>query len=213
MNITWHGISCFRLSSRGMATVVTDPYTPEAVGYPTLSLRGQIVTICQDTPLYNNVSAVRGRQRVINSPGEYEIGGVFITAVRTNGKKRKTDELRNTLHVFDYDGVSIAHLGNLYRVPSQAQIEALGTVHIALVPVGGGAGLNAAKAAEVVSLIEPGIVIPMHYSTPGCTLSLDPLNKFLKEMGLGEIQPIDELSITASSIPDDTRVIVLTRQG
>jgi hypothetical protein len=34
-----------------------------------------------------------------------------------------------------------------------------------LVPVGGGGGLNAAKAAEVISLLEPNIVIPMHYAT------------------------------------------------
>ena len=64
-------------------------------------------------------------------------------------------------------GVTVAHLGDLRRVPSQTEIEALGNVHVALVPVGGGGGLTAAKAVEVISLLEPGIVIPMHYSIPG----------------------------------------------
>jgi len=104
----------------------------------------------------------------------------------------------------------VAHLGNLKRVPSQSQVEALGTVHVALVPVGGENTFNAAKAAEVISLLEPGIVIPMHYSTPESKLQLDPLSKFLKEMGLGDITPENELSVTASSIPHETQVVVLS---
>ena len=213
MKITWHGHSCFRLSSRGLATVVTDPYDEKVVGYGPLNLRGQLVSISQDSPAYNNDGAVKSKQRLITGPGEYEIGNVFITAVRTNGSNRKKDELRNTLYVFDYEGVSVAHLGNLDRVPSQSQVEALGTVHVALVPVGGGEGLNAAKAAEVISLLEPGIVIPMHYGTPKCKIKLDPLSKFLKEMGLGTIQPVEELSVTPSSVPTETQVVVLDYQA
>ncbi|MBM3144784.1 MAG: MBL fold metallo-hydrolase [Chloroflexi bacterium] len=213
MKITWHGLSCFRLSARGLATVVTDPYDEEVVGYGPLNLRGHIVSISQDSPAYNNEGAVQSKQRVINGPGEYEIGGVFITAVRTNGEdKCKKNELPNTLYVFDYEGVTVAHLGNLNRVPSQSQVEALGTVNIAMVPVGGGEGLNAAKAAEVISLLEPGIVIPMHYGTPECKIKLDQLSKFLKEMGLGTIKSDEELNVTASSVPEETQVVVLKYQ-
>jgi L-ascorbate metabolism protein UlaG (beta-lactamase superfamily) len=214
MNIAWHGHSCFRLTSRGLATVVTDPYDHEVVGFNPLSLRAHIVTVSQDTPAYNNASAVKAKQRVLRGPGEYEIGGVFITAVRTNGSNKKDkNELPNILYVFDYDGVTVAHLGNLFRVPHQSQVEALGTVNIALVPVGGGQGLNAAKAAEVISLLEPGIVIPMHYSTPDSKLKLAPLDKFLKEMGLGEVNTEEELSVTGTSIPTETQIIVLDYQS
>ena len=210
MEITWHGLSCFRLTERGLATVVTDPYDHNIVGFSPLKLRGDIVTISHAAPGHNFESAVKSKQRVINGPGEYEIGSVFITAVQTNGKKRDKDELRNTLYVFDYDGLTVAHLGDLNRVPSQAQVEALGNVNIALVPVGGGRGLNAAKAAEVVSLIEPGIVIPMHYHLPQGKLDLDPLDKFLKEMGLGQVEPQPSLKVSRSSVPTETRVEVLS---
>jgi len=214
MKITWHGHSCFRLSARGLATVVTDPYDHKIVGYQALSLRGHIVSISQDDPAYNHEAVVKSKDRILRGPGEFEIGNVFITAVSTNGgAKRKKDELKNTLYVFDYEGVSVAHLGNLHRVPSQSQVEALGTVNIALVPVGGAGGLNAAKAAEVISLLEPGIVIPMHYAHDKCKIKLDPLSKFLKEMGLGKISPTEELNITQSSIPGETQVIVLDYQG
>jgi len=148
MKITWYGHACFRMVSRGLAAVVTDPYDHKVVGYKALNLRGTVVTVSQDLPNYNNISAVKSNPRVLKGPGEFEIGNVFITAVRTNGKKRNTDEMRNTLYVFDFDGISVAHLGNMHRVPSQSQIEALGTVNVALVPIGGYGGLNAAKAVE-----------------------------------------------------------------
>lgn len=125
MEITWYGHSCFRLTERGLATVVTDPFDTDVIGYEALKLKGDIVTVSHDAPGHNYVSAVKGKSHTITGPGEYEIGGVFITGVQTNGHtKRDSDELKNTLYVFDYMGVTIAHLGDLRRVPSQAEIEA-----------------------------------------------------------------------------------------
>lgn len=210
MEITWYGHSCFRLSERGMANVVTDPFDHEAVGYEPLKLRADIITISHDVPGHNYVKGVRGQKHILTGPGEYEIGDVFITGVQTNGKKRNSDELSNTLYVFDYEGINIAHLGDLQRVPTQTEIEALGTVDVALVPVGGGGGLNAAKAAEVVSLLEPGIVIPMHYGTAASKIKLAPVGKFLKEMGLSDIKPEASLKVTRGSIPTETRVVILS---
>lgn len=210
MEITYHGLSCFRISERSMATIVTDPYDHNAVGLEPLKIKGDIVTVSHDAPGHNFVSAVKGRSHVIDGPGEYEIGGVFITAVQTNGRgKRTTEEPRNTLYVFDFEGVTVAHLGDLRRVPSQSEVEELGEVHVALVPVGGGGGLNAAKAAEIVSLLEPRIVIPMHYQIPGTTLKLSPLGKFLKEMGVGNVKAEPSLKVTSSSLSGESRVVVL----
>lgn len=211
MEITWYGHSCFRLTERGMATVVTDPYDHTVVGYEKLNLKGDIVTVSHDAPGHNFVSAVKGRSRVLTTPGEYEIGGVFITGIQTDGhSKREADETRNILYVFDYEGITVAHLGNINRVPSQTEVEALGNVHVALVPVGGGTSLAAAKAAEIISLLEPGIVIPMYYGTPASAVKLAPLDKFLKEMGLGDIEPQPSLKVTRSTVPEETRVVVLS---
>ena len=192
-----------------MAAVVTDPYNHQVVGYGLLKLTANIVSVSHDAPGHNNLKVVKGTTRLINGPGEYEIGGVFITGVQTNARQRAKNGMRNTLFAFDYDGVTVAHLGDLQRMLTQTEMEALGTVNVALVPVGGGGGLNAAKAAEVISLLEPGIVIPMHYKTKDTTLNLEPLNKFLKEMGLGEVEPVASLKVIRSSIPDETRVVVL----
>ena len=210
MEITWYGHSCFRIMERGMASVVTDPYDHNTVGYAPLKLWADIVSISQDEPVHNFVSAVKGKPYLIIGPGEFEIGGVFITAVQTDGRgQKKSQESRNTLYVFDYESVTVAHLGNLRSVPSQTEIEALGQVNVALVPVGGGNGLSAANAGEVVSMLEPGIVIPMQFSTPDTTVNLEPLSKFLKEMGAGTLTPEPVLKISKSTIPSETRIMIL----
>ncbi|MEJ5313159.1 MULTISPECIES: MBL fold metallo-hydrolase [Anaerolinea] len=213
MEIFWYGHSCFRLVERGMASIVTDPFDHRVVGYEPLKLRADVVTISHDSPSHNYVDGVKGTSHVITGPGEYEIGGVFITGVQTNHRNGKEDTPRNTLYVFDYNGINVAHLGDLNHVPSQTEVESLGTVHIALVPVGDGSSLNASRAAEVISLLEPNIVIPMHYHTPACNLKLDSLNKFLKEMGLSEIETLPSLKISGTAgLPEETRVIVLDYQ-
>jgi len=215
MEIGWYGHSCFRLSERGMATVVTDPYDNRAIGYGALKLKADIVTISHDAPGHNNAETVKGSSHVIRGPGEFEIGGVFITGVQTDAAgaaKKGREAPPNILYVFDYDGIAVAHLGDLRRVPSQAEVEALGTVNIALVPVGGGGGLNASTAAEVVSLLEPNLVLPMHYATPEARVPLESLGKFLKEMGLGKQESQASLKVTRSSLPQEMRVVVLDYQ-
>ncbi len=211
MEITWYGHSCFRITERNLATVVTDPYDHRAVGYDPLKLKADIVTVSHTAPGHDYLPAVKGEPFTITGPGEFEIGGVFITGVQTNGHTKKTqDEPRNTLYLIEYNGINVLHLGAINRVPTQTEVEALGPVQIVLTPVGGGSGLNAAKAAEIISLLEPNLVIPMHYLTPQSTIQLDPLNKFLKEMGLNAVATQPSLKVTSvNALPEETQVVVL----
>ncbi|HSR47905.1 MAG TPA: MBL fold metallo-hydrolase [Anaerolineales bacterium] len=211
MEITWYGMSCFRLVERGLATVVTDPFD-SSVGLAVPKLRADVITISHDAPGHNNTAAVKGERRVVQGPGEFEIGGVFITGIAMNAPSTKKGNGRpNTLYVLDYEGLTIAHLGDLAYVPTQPEIEGLGSVDIALVPVGGGGALNPSQAVEVVSLIEPKLVIPMHYKTGKETAKLGPVARFLSEMGTGESQALDSLKATKSSLSDETQVILLER--
>ncbi|CAG1014391.1 hypothetical protein ANAEL_04967 [Anaerolineales bacterium] len=213
MEITWYGHSCFRLTERNFVTVVTDPFDSKAIGYDPLKLKAEIVTVSHDAPGHNFSDAVKGTTHVLTGAGEFEIGGVFITAVQMDGAVKKSkDKVRNTVYVFDYDGLTVAHLGDLQQIPTQSEIELLGTVNVALVPVGGGNSLNAAKAAEVVSMLEPNIVVPMHYATPDSKIKLDEINKFLKEMGLGKQEAQPALKVTRTSLPAETHVAVLQYQ-
>lgn len=214
MEIVWYGLSCFRLTERGMASVVVDPFD-DSIGYGALRLKADIVCVSHDAAGHNCVEAVKGEKRIIRGPGEFEIGGVFITGLATHhgkdggGKKKSERKDANTLYLFDFNGLTVAHMGDLDYVPTQQEIENLGAVDVALVPVGGGGGLNASQAAEVISLLEPSIVVPMHYRTSELSLKIDTLNKFLKEMGLSTSKAQESLKITRSDLPEETHVIVL----
>ena len=211
MEITWHGHSCFRISDRGQASVVCDPYDSREVGYQPLKLKAEIVTISHESPKHSYLKGIKGEPYVIRTAGEYEVGGVFITGLRTDMKRRKdSPDKINTLFLIIYNGINIIHLGDMIQVPSQAEVESLGPVHVALVPVGGNGGLNAAKAVDAISLFEPNIVIPMHYATPDTKLKLEPIGKFLKDMGLSTVETVPSLRITSpTSLPEDTQVVVL----
>ena len=198
-----------------MLAVVADPFDASTGDEPP-KLRADVVTITRDDPAHNNVSAVVGAQRgdvrIVRGPGEYEMGGVFITGVSMKTESKKGMPLQHgTVYTFNFDGLTVVHLGGLSFVPSQAQVEALETVDVLLVPIGGGDGLNAAQASEIISLIEPSIVVPMNYHTAGAqdNRKLDTAGKFLKEMGLSEAKTQDVLKVTKSSLPEDTQVILL----
>ncbi|MDX1523085.1 MAG: MBL fold metallo-hydrolase, partial [Anaerolineae bacterium] len=105
--------------------------------------------------------------------------------------------------------IKCCHLGDLNQVPTQSQVEDMGDIDVLFVPVGGQKALNATQAAEVISLIEPYVVIPMHYHLPNITIKFDSVDKFLKEMGVSSSETTDTLKLTKSSIPDETQVIVL----
>jgi L-ascorbate metabolism protein UlaG (beta-lactamase superfamily) len=214
MEVTWYGHSCFRLRDRD-ATVVTDPFDKN-LGYELPRVRADIVTVSHDHPHHNHTNAARGEFKVVDSPGEYEIKSVFITGIATHpsGRRRRDtsngdgDDKRNVIFVFEFDGLIVCHLGDL----AQTQVEALSNVDVLLVPVGGSTSLNAAQAAEIISLIEPFIVIPMHYKTSAISLKLDGVSKFLKEMGTPRIEPTDVLKVTKSSLPQETQVVVLNHK-
>jgi L-ascorbate metabolism protein UlaG (beta-lactamase superfamily) len=209
MEISWYGHSCFRLSERGKATIVMDPFD-DSIGYTVPKLKADVVTVSHDARGHSNVASIKGLQRdPITGPGEYEIGGVFIVGASMHNTKTDPPKY-NVAYMFDYDGLNIVHLGDLDHVPAQSTIETMGSVDIVLVPVGGGGALNATQAAEVVSMLEPGIVIPMHYKTDESVLEyLEPVDRFLKEMGVSRIQQEETLKITKGSLPEQTQIVVL----
>jgi len=214
VDIDWFGHSCFRLREQGV-TIITDPYD-RTLGYNMPRTRADIVTVSHDAPGHSGISAVKGDAKVLSKPGEYEVRGIFITGVQTwlevvKGQPKE----ENVIFVFEFADLTVCHLGDLSKVLSQAQVEALPDIDVLLVPVGGHGALDADKAAEVISLLEPRIVIPMHYLTPVSTAELEPLTKFLKEMGVaGEQTPQESLRVVRSDLPEETQIVVLDyKQG
>lgn len=207
--ITWLGHACFRIKGKD-ATIITDPYD-KSLGLGTLNQKAEIVTISHEHPHHNTLTGVKGEPFVIRGPGEYEVRGVFITGVWSYADKEGGKEQgRNNIFLFHLDDLVVCHLGALGHTLNSHQLEALGDVDVVMVPVGGHSSLSATKASEVISQLEPKIVIPMHYNTGrGESVDLDNLDKFMKEMGLKEYTPQDKLSIKSSDLDETTQVVVL----
>jgi L-ascorbate metabolism protein UlaG (beta-lactamase superfamily) len=217
VEITWFGHSCFRLRNREVS-IITDPFDASAgLGVPRLT--ADIVTVSCHHPHHNHALSVHGDARLIDSPGEYEIRAVFITGTATYPPRRPAPPddpalQRNIVFVFEFGQLTVCHLGALTHMPPQEQVQALNMVDVLIVPVGGGErSLNATRAAETVSLVEPKLVIPMHYRTDEMALPLDGVDKFLKEMGIGRVEPVDGVKVSENSLPQETQVVVLRPPG
>jgi L-ascorbate metabolism protein UlaG (beta-lactamase superfamily) len=208
MDITWLGHSCFRL--RGShATVITDPYSP-GLGYSLGKPTARIVTVSHQHPGHCYVQGVGGQPKEVSRPGEYEISGVLIIGIATfhdgeRGRKRG----KNTVYLMEIDEISVCHLGDLGHVLTNEQVEEIGNVDVLLLPVGGVSTINAPMAAEVVRQLEPKAVIPMHYKTQALSWELEPVERFLKEIGAKQVNSQPKLSITKSNLPDSSQVFLL----
>jgi len=208
MELSWYGLSCFRITEKGNASVVTDPFD-SAVGITLPDTKAEIVTISHDASGHNYADAVSETRQIFTGPGEYELGNVFITGIASFND----DGERNVHYVYRFNHITIAHLGDLSTVPTKAQLESLGNVNVLLLPVGGGKSLTASQAAEVVSILAPSYVIPMHYKTDGVKLDLEPIDRFMKEFGVADdLEKVDSFKLTSSTMPETTQIVLLNQK-
>ena len=206
--IKWFGHACFRLRARD-ATILTDP-VPRSFGYKIDKQRADIVTLSHDDPGHTAMELFSNSPKLVSGPGEYEMNDVFITGIRTyHDEQNGAERGRNTAYLYQLEDIIVCHLGDLGHALTEEQVESLSSVDVLIVPVGGGTVLDAAKAAEVVGQLEPKMVIPMQYQTAAGDRQRDPVDRFLKEMGVNDIAPRDKLVLRASDLRETTEVVVL----
>ncbi len=212
MELVWYGSGCFRITERGYPAVITDPFTEDNPYIILPHAPSEIVTSSRiiEEPRNAQWKAVSGVMHTIAGPGEYEIGNVFITGVASyRQKKANTSPFNNVIYTIKQGGVTVCHFGECGLIPTQSQIETLGHINILLIPVGISGGITPAMASEIVSMIEPDIVIPTHYALPGQTLSLNPVTPFLKLMGVETPTPAPQLRVAPNVFPGATQVVLL----
>src|SRR4030042_406738 len=208
MDITWLGYSCFRIKGKE-ATVITDPYPP-GMGYSLGRPQADIVTVSHSHEGHSYTQGVSGDYRVIKGPGEYEIKETFITGIATWHDADQGQKLgKNTVYLLELDGITLCHLGDLGHQLSSELIEDVGDIDVLLLPVGGVSTIGGSTAAEIVRRLTPKVAIPMHYKTPALKKDIEPVDKFLKEMGIKEKVSQHKLSVSRSNLPASTQVIVL----
>jgi len=214
MDITYLGHSSFKLKGK-TASVICDPFDPKEVGLKFTANEADIVTSSHQHLDHHNLEAVKGAKKVIDGPGEYEISGISIIGINSYHDNKKGEEMgRNIIFIFEIDNLRIAHLGDLGYVLTEKEAEELGEIDILMLPVGGVHSLNSEQAAEIVRLVEPILVIPMHFKVEGINLEafgkLDPVETFLKEVEL-PVEKLPKLSVKKELLGEETKVIILEK--
>ena len=207
MDIHWLGHSCFRIKGKE-AVIITDPCHPDT-GYSIGKLRADIVTVSHEHPGHSYTEAMEDEFREIRRPGEYELKNVFITGSTTfHDAMRGKERGKNTAFVFEIDGITVCHLGDIGHVPSEELKENISQIDILFLPVGGISTIGSTTAAEIVRRFVPRIIIPMHYKTPLLSRELEPVDKFLKEMGVKDQALLPKFSVTRSGLPSTAQIVV-----
>jgi len=208
MEISWLGHSCFLIKGKEK-TIITDPCHPD-LGYHLGEPKADIVTLSHFHPGHSYIEGVANDPKQIKSPGEYEIGGTFITGVASFHDDKKGEVRgKNTIYIIEIDDITLCHLGDLGHPLDSHLIEEIGDIGILFLPVGEVSTIPIDTAVEIVRQLEPPIVIPMHYKTEVFTGNLSPVDKFLDKMRIRELEARPKLSITSSSLPSSTQIIIL----
>lgn len=209
MIINWFGQTSFRIQG-DKSVLVTDPFD-NTLGLKVPRLAADVVTISNPADEHLNAEAVKGTANdmapfIVSGPGEFEFKSIFVTGIQPQGEAGSA-----VIYRIEIDGISLAHLGGLNRALINGEIEKLEGVDILLIPVGGGGALNAKQATEVISQLEPRLVIPMAYNIPGLKLKnkVDAADAFCKEIGICPKEHVSKFKISKKDLPQEDLQVVM----
>ena len=210
MDIVWLGHSSVRIVNSGV-TLITDPYA-ESLGLSVGDQSADIVTVSNGHPHHSFSEVIEGEPRILSGPGSYEIGSFYITGMATRLDDHEEERRINTVFTMRSEGLTLCHLGDLNQRLSPGQVQELSQTDVLFVPAGEMCTIGVAYVAELVNLISPRILIPIHYRIEGVRADLAPLDRFIAEMGIAEVAPQARLSVTSTNLPRELRVVVLQRE-
>lgn len=201
MIISWLGDAGIRLQIKDTVVIIDPPGTD--TGFKPTKQAAHIVALTEKAG--RDATSISGEPFLIQGPGEYERQNVFVYGIEL-----PTDAGR-VHYRLEAEELSIGHLGGLNKKLENGQLGSFEGVDILFVPVGGKSVLDAERAAELVSQVEPRIVIPIQYRVSGSTSGYAGVDAFIKEMGGKGGSPVDKLKITKRDLPvEETQLTVLS---
>lgn len=209
LRIRWLGHASFHMVSGDGTRVMTDPYD-DTVGYRVTRPEADIVTVSHNHFDHNAVNLVGGEPAVIKGSGERFVKGIRVLGMATfHDEQKGARRGPNIVFVIEMSGLRICHLGDLGHTLSSQQIDQLGKVDILMIPVGGTYTIDATKATAIVDIMNPPVVIPMHYKTRATNFPPDTAEKFLA--GKKRVERASSLIVEFSrgTLPKETTIYVL----
>lgn len=203
MHISWNGQSAFKIEFKTSQTegiLLIDPYEHAKETMP----RSMTADIALLTRSEKNMVTISKEPCIVAEAGEYEYKEVLVYGFQT--ALTKTAPLVFRLEV---EHVTLGHLGLIPGTLDEKLLNELQGVDVLMVPVGGGATLTAERAADLVTKIEPRIVIPYAFKAEGTGAEYDEVGKFLKMLGKSDIEAQTKYKFGKKDLPTDTLEVVL----
>jgi len=209
MEIKYCGANCFVITSKKVRLVFDDNLSE--VGLKTVTKNGDIV-------IYGALhkEPVAETLLIIDQPGEYEVSNVSVNGIATRSAMDEPKKTSATMYKLIIDGIQVAVVGHIYPELNDSQLEALGTVDVLLIPVGGnGYTLDPIGAQKIIKKIAPKLVIPSHYADNAIKYEVPQktLEEALKDLELEPRGSVAELKLKASDLlNEDTQLTIIERQ-
>lgn len=208
MIITHYGAESIKVVF-GDTTLAFNPVSKESRLKQT-RFGADIVLISLEHPDMNGVDMVTHGEKepfVIRGPGEYEKNDILVKGYQTTSSYGGIERI-NTVYLVKIEKMLLLYLGALATddLPGDLK-EALDSIDILLIPIGGDGVLDPADAHEVAVSITPKIIIPLHWSGVG---KPNALQQFLKEEGGdSSVAPLEKLTVKAKDIENTENEIVV----
>lgn len=208
MIITYHGNQFYKLQF-GDIVVAINPISKDSA-LKTSRFGADVCLTSVNHPDFNGQDqiGIGGKQPfVINSPGEYEIKGVFVKGLQSSSNYGGK-EMINTIYTLNLDSINICFLGALdIKDISNETKEAIDEVDILFVPIGGNGVLDPHAAHKLAVSFEPKIIVPTGIDTKGA--EKDALKIFCKESGDEQPKPVDKLTLKKKDLEGKEGEIVI----
>ncbi len=208
MELSYYGANCVRLSAKKAQIVIDDNL--DKLGLKSVTKPADIsLRTNKDFPMHSN-SAFRAEM-----PGEYEVAGVVIHGISARSHMDEDGQHNAVIYTIEADETKVVFLGHIYPELTEAQLEQIGMVDIAVVPVGGsGYTLDGVGALKVIKQIEPKVVIPTHYNDKSIKYEVPQaeLADAIKNMGMEASETVAKFKIKPAELSDSTKLVVLERQ-
>ena len=210
MQIRWHGHACFEITND--ITIVTDPHDGKSIGLPTPSVKGDIILVSHDHYDHNSVKTVEKEGSiVVRDLGKKTIRGIEIEGIESfHDEERGAKRGKNIIFKFKVDGITFCHLGDLGHVPDEELLEKIGKVDVLFIPVGGTFTIDADSAWETANLIDPKIIVPMHYKIQGLSLPISDVDPFLSKNKFKVLHVGNEIHIEKEELPNEKEIWVFS---
>jgi len=204
MIIKWFGLNCIQIKSKNRIIII-DPFSKKT-GLKMPALKSDITLVTKESDQVDTTKIKKrkdGKILEITAPGEYETKSIIVKGIDV-GKGI-------TIYAIYLENIAIAHLGNLTKKElSTEQLEQLNNVDVLIIPIGGKDSINDEQAIDLAQQIEPRIIIPIYYHTPGLKENLKNAKTFIKNEGAEKVEPQSEIKISKASLPqEETDIIIL----